>query len=434
MIVDVIKNYVNLSKKGNAYVGLCPFHNDTKPSLVVSENKKCFKCFACGEGGSDIKFVAKMENISFNEAKHKINNILGFEKYTYNSNETNKKEIKYHGLLEKYSSLTKLFLTSYKEDTSGINYLMSRGINLESIDKYNLGYTPNHKNLLIELINNNYDGKDSSTGLIYYGLSNISAQGEIISSFQSRIIFPIINRSKQIEGFTTRDITNKAEAKYLNSLNLKKEIFYGIDQINNDVDAIYIFEGIIDCIIANQLGFNAIATMGINYSKDQLMSLKQFKNLKQVYICFDNDSAGFNASINLFKDLRQLDKRITIGFIDYYNIKEKDICDINLNHPELAKFLLNNCVDLNVFKLNHYLNECDPKKTNDWLFIDNEINISKSIFKNIIIQRLEENGFDNIVLKYSNNRIYDFLYENQELISDDLKDKLNNEFKINLTK
>ena len=291
MIVDVIGNYLALNKKGNDFNCKCPFHNDTKPSLFVSEKKNCFKCFACGVGGNAIGFVMKIENCDYNEAKLKINQILNKEIYKIDQDE-NFYSSQQSKVLETFIKYTNLYLTSNENGNKALEYLKARGIELETINNNNIGYAIDDKKELIDLLiaNNDFSFKN----LIDSSIVAVDKNGDFISSFQNRIIVPIYEKNKLV-GWTSRLLVDNNDLpKYFNSKKLEKgKYLLGIDNISPETEILFVCEGVFDYLTLMQLNLPVVCTMGSQVANEQINKILSMNNLKQVLICFDNDKAGY---------------------------------------------------------------------------------------------------------------------------------------------
>lgn len=395
MIEKVIGNYLEIKQSGNYYKCLCPFHDDTNPSLHIDINKDIYKCFSCGAGGGTLKFVMEYENIDINNAKNKINSILGVNLYKYNDNNI---DFKRKEILDNYISLANAFLNNKKNNESknvGLEYLQNRKINIETINKFEIGYADEDilKILKINYLNINND--------LYKQYGLLSENNEI--KHKNRIIIPIF-KNNIINGFTARSLVDN-EYKYLNSQDLdKSESLFGLNKIDKNCETVYFTEGVFDCLTLNQIGCNSVCSLGVNVTDKQIELLNTLPKLKQVIICFDNDRAGYDNSLELFKKIRKSNKYLSIGFIDYYGIHHKDINEIYCNNENLLIDMVSNCIDLNLFKTNNYINILDPDKSNNWLLVNDDINIEKSIFRYEICNRLKENGFGVVADFYLDNR------------------------------
>ena len=152
-IVDVISSYINVIKKGNRYVAICPFHDDKNPSMMISKEKQIFKCFVCGEGGNAITFIQKFEKISFEDAVRKLADLIGFrdERLAKNVNKSPVDEEK-ERLYNTIESLTKFYEISLmaNEGKDGLNYLNNRQIDEDIIKQFRIGFAPNNNIMSIQ--------------------------------------------------------------------------------------------------------------------------------------------------------------------------------------------------------------------------------------------------------------------------------------------
>ena len=149
-IVNIISQYVVLKRSGRNYFGLCPFHNDTNPSMVVSEEKQIFKCFVCGTGGNAINFIQKKENISYREALIKVAEIAGYNVSKYKNRNTDryyKEKACFADLNEYYTSVIEL-----EKNKHALEYCENRGLTGEIRRKFHIGYAPINGDTTIEYL------------------------------------------------------------------------------------------------------------------------------------------------------------------------------------------------------------------------------------------------------------------------------------------
>ncbi|VEU74229.1 DNA primase [Mycoplasmopsis citelli] len=301
-IVNVISQFIPLTKKGNNYVGVCPFHADTSPSLTVSESKNIYKCFSCGHSGNVIHFVKEFKKIPYMQAleflAHEANlpiNFEQFKKVEQVSRDPQKQKI--YDLLDIANSFFKLNVTNELAQ----KFLDLRKINhSEIIQKFDLGFAPLTNYAEILKTNNLYSDLDlNKVGLINDDLNLI---------FKNRVTFGIKNQYGEIVGFSGRSLNNdKNYAKYLNSpesqLFKKSQILYNFHNAKEtalEKRQVIIVEGFMDVIALDQAGaHNTIALMGTALTKDHLRLLKDLK----IILFLDNDNAGQSAT---YKSLLKL--------------------------------------------------------------------------------------------------------------------------------
>lgn len=289
-ILDVVQRYVKLKKIGKYYAGLCPFHKETKPSFYVSPEKQIFKCFGCGEGGNVISFLMKIENIDFKEAVEKLKVEYGLEvkPQTFKTNLKKYLEINYASL--------KFFKENLKNNKEALDYLLERGLTTETIKFFELGYSPGSTFLRDYLYSLGYSIEEMKK----FGL--LDEEG--YDRFQGRIIFPLRNENGELIGFTGRIYPPRERApKYLNTpeteffkkSNFLYGLFYSRDYIEEKKEVI-IVEGQMDFILSFENGLkNIVAVSGSSLTAEHLKKLKKYTN--KLVLAFDNDEAGFKASL-----------------------------------------------------------------------------------------------------------------------------------------
>ncbi len=303
-IVDVISDYIKLTKKGRNYFGLCPFHGEDTPSFSVSPEKQIFHCFGCGKGGNVTSFIMEIENLSFIEAiKHladKSGDSLPDEWLNRQQGPAYSNEDQ--SVLKAYEWSNKLFhhvLKHTKDGKDALNYLKNRGFSEEAIEHFQIGYSPRKDQFLSTFLK----GKGFEVeNLVQYGLLSSRDGNTFFDRFQGRVIFPIHNHQGKIIGYGGRSIQDDIQPKYLNSSESKffhkGKILYNFHQARRHfqkLNQVVLFEGYADVIKAYQAGvYHAVATMGTSLSDTHVKILKQY--VDEVIICFDGDSPGKEAS------------------------------------------------------------------------------------------------------------------------------------------
>lgn len=452
-IVEVVSEFLNISKVGKNYKGICTVHNDTTPSLSISQEKQFFKCFSCGVSGNVITFLEKFQGMSKKESiiylskKYDINsNNFEFKENTrYNENQKR--------LIKVFSDITQKFSydLTFKENLNVVNFLKDRDIDINIQNKFSIGYAKsskkeNYKDFLIKKNN------DIST-MINASLIN-GKENPIISE---RIIFPIKNEFGDIVGLSARTLDpNEKTYKYINSSESiifnKSSIIYNYWKAKDIGKEIYLVEGFMDVIAFSKVGLdNAVALMGTSISKNQILKLKNYS----ITLYFDNDQAGLNATIKAI--LLLLKEKINVNVV----INES-LCDPDeyLNKYGKNRFLtlinnkmagiefvfqyyqntinINNPNNINKFinKFNLFLDSCDPiiksqysNKISKLLSVEvSEINkIIKfspkinSHDENIILENIETksqktNRINSTYIFININRLLLGMLENSELI------------------
>ena len=325
-IVDVLSSYLQLKKSGTNFKAPCPFHHEKTASFMVSPSKQIWHCFGCGEGGDIFGFVMKYENIEFPEALKTLAEKAGVElpKFTTENVALNK----YQGALLKVNDWTAKYYNQVLEKSSlakeAREYLNKRGLSLETIYEWQIGFAPNEFHLLEDfLLKKGYVHKE----LLDAGVISKSPRGDYFDRFFNRITFPIKNYSGDVVGFTARTMATDAKvAKYINTSETavynKSKVIFGLYQAKQQIrkeDCAIIVEGNMDVIASHQAGFkNVVASSGTAFTFDQLQTLSRLtKNLK---FSFDTDAAGVAAT------RRTLDLALQQGF-SVYIVKISDAKD-----------------------------------------------------------------------------------------------------------
>ncbi|WP_304345358.1 DNA primase [Campylobacter showae] len=289
-IVDVVGHYLPLKKSGANFVCVCPFHDDKNPSMSVSPSRGIFHCFSCKAGGDAIKFVMDYEKLSYPEAVEKIASLQNFTLNYVRGGEP-AKENKH--ILENANAFYRSLL--YKTPAA-IEYLYSRGITDELIDKFELGFAPESAQTIRLLQNEQIEPKEA----LEVGIVKQNENG-IYASFINRITFPIYTHAGRLVGFGGRTISDNP-AKYVNSPQSavfdKSTLFYGYHLAKREIftkNQIIITEGYMDVIMLHKAGFNnAVAVLGTALTTKHLPLLKRGEI--SVILCFDGDEAGINAA------------------------------------------------------------------------------------------------------------------------------------------
>lgn len=309
-IVALISSYVKLERRGKNYFGLCPFHDDTNPSMSVSPEKNIFKCFSCGVGGGPINFYQQINHTTFPQALAALAEPLGIEVQA-SKKETTPTLIE-HDILEEVNNFYQYYLKNSQSGEKAIEYLKKRKLSLETIEHFKIGFSPREDSLHKLLKKKNFEDEQMiSSGIIT--LRN----GEYKDFFNNRIMFPITNVAGKVVAFSGRTIDGR-EPKYYNSAETvafkKGEVLYHLYEALGEIrkqDHVIIHEGFFDCIASYEAGLkNTIATMGTSLTMAQAKLLENYT--KRVVIAFDGDRAGINAAIKAIDVLSKTKLRIDV--------------------------------------------------------------------------------------------------------------------------
>ena len=290
-IVDVIGRRVQLNKKGSNHWGICPFHDDHKPSMAVNQDKQFYYCFVCQASGNSINFLREYENLDFTDAVETLASSLGLE-IPYEKTEI-QDESDYFILDE----AVKVFEAKLKQSKIAIDYLKSRNISGITAKKFQLGFSDASWDSLYSSFEKKFDKKVmSSSGLF------IEKNKKNYDRFRNRVIFPIRNIKGKNIAFGGRVINSDEEPKYLNSpetkLFNKSNELYGLYELRREtrkIDSIIVVEGYMDVIALHEKGIkNAVATLGTAVTPNHLSKLMRYTD--NIFFAFDGDLAGEKAA------------------------------------------------------------------------------------------------------------------------------------------
>ena len=302
-IVDVVGDHVALTRRGKNFVGLCPFHDDSTPSLNVSQEKQIYKCFACGAGGNSFTFLRDIENISFIEAVRQLADHAGIALPDAKPADPDQQEV-FDQLYRANELAVKYFhhlLTQDEKAADAMAYLENRGINRDVIDAFSLGYAPDQWDGFLQVATR----RDFSPQILERAGLVLQRQtgGGFYDRFRNRITFPIHAATGRPVAFGARALDPDEQAKYINSPETpvynKSATLYGLwrnrDAIR-DAGVALVVEGYMDLIALSQYGIeNAVASSGTALTTDQARLLRRYA--PKTILIFDGDTAGATAAM-----------------------------------------------------------------------------------------------------------------------------------------
>lgn len=407
-IVQIISEYVHLKQSGRNFLGLCPFHSEKTPSFTVSPEKKFFKCFGCGEGGTVFHFIMKREGIDFIESIKLVASKAHIDLSHFLSKKTSFSSAEKTSLLKITNFAARFYHKVLFDKESGSTaraYLQQRQINNQSIKTFCLGYAHNSWDALIKICkeHNIPDKLLEKAGLVIPKKEG----NAYYDRFRNRVIFPILDTRKDVIGFGGRTLDDTTP-KYLNSpetvLFNKSNVLYGIDIAKNAIlkqHRVILMEGYTDVIMAHQHGIEwSVAVLGTAISKHHLRHLRQYCN--QVILLLDSDIAGRKSSdrsLDIFVE-EEFDVKIAQLPKDY------DPCDF-LVAEGAEKFLtyINNAKDFFSFKVEMAASKWDLSTIHGKANAINDIlstamKMPDIIKRNLLIKRIaEEMSIDEVTLR-----------------------------------
>lgn len=405
-IVTVISSYIDVIKKGKSYVALCPFHNDSDPSMMISKDKQIFKCFVCGTSGNAISFVQHYEKISYKEALKKVAEIIGYDDPRLHSNEYVKKvDTSLEPIINCINDLNLYYqyTLSSDEGVEAKKYLLERGIDTAIINKFSIGFAPKDGSNTIKYLS----AKSHSLKTIENtGIASINGLNNKDNN-AGRIIFPIHDGDGQVIGFSARKMPNDdSTSKYINSpetpLFHKSTVLYNLHNAKQAAkldNCIYILEGFMDVIALERVGIkNAIALMGTALSNEHLEILKRLN--VEIRLCLDGDVPGQRATMKAVASLNS--KNINCRIVDNRN-DARDPDDIYKQEGEdgLKKYV-SNLIEPFDFIMNFYTNtsKLETKEAKEKLIH----NVVDTFILSLEPRSLE---FENSVTRLSKVTLYD---------------------------
>ena len=317
-IVDVVGEHVVLKKKGREFVGVCPFHDDSKPSMTVSPQKQFYYCFSCGAGGNSIKFLMEFQRQSFSDVVLDLARRyqLPVETVDGPQQERLRQQLSRRDQLHRALALASGWFRSQLKSASGADALAylrdQRGLSEATMETFELGYAPDQWDGLLKHLQH-VEGLSpellESAGLV---VPRKGGNG-FYDRFRGRVIVPIRDRQGRVIGFGGRSLDG-SDPKYLNSP--ETEVFekgkhlFGLDQAANAIrkdDRAVVVEGYFDVIALHAAGVtNAVASLGTALSSQQITQLCRCSDGKRIVLNFDADRAGIRAANRAIGEVEQL--------------------------------------------------------------------------------------------------------------------------------
>lgn len=362
-IIEILSSFVKLKKRGQNYLGLCPFHNEKTPSFTVSPSKEIYKCFGCGRSGNTIGFLMEHEKYSYVESLKWL-----AAKYNVEIEETETTpEFKEHQqvsdslyIINKFAQkfFTGVLFSTDEGTDIGLAYLKERGFREEIIKRFELGYNPGERDSFSKAATS---AQFNGELLQKAGLAILRETG-LQDNYRGRIIFPVHNHSGKIAGFGARLIKKNDKApKYINTpeneIYVKSKILYGswfARQAIDKADECLLVEGYTDVLSLHQAGIeNVVASGGTSLTPDQLRLIKKYT--KNLTILYDGDSAGIKAAMRGL-DLA-LEEGLNVKLVVLPNEEDPDSYINKSGVSAFISFIRENKKDFVMFQLEHALND-----------------------------------------------------------------------------
>lgn len=349
-IVEVVEEHLRLDKKGKELVGLCPFHNDHRPSFYVSPSKQIFKCFACGAGGDVLKFIQMRENLTFPQAVERLAQRAGIsldpswkKQAAIPSTEPDSETI---ARINRWAmQVWQQNLWNPEKGAQARRYLETRNISETTAHQWNLGLALDNWD---DLTAKAASARIKPALLVSAGLSVPKGTGGFYDKFRNRLMFPILDIGGRIIGFGGRTL-GQDPAKYLNSPSTvlfdKSRCLYGLYQARHTIvetGTAVVVEGYTDVLMAHQSGItNVVASLGTSFTAGHAHLLRRFA--RRIILLFDSDTAGRAAAERALEICLAEKIDIRMAFVP----EGKDPCDYLLQAgPDAFRQVLDNAQDI----------------------------------------------------------------------------------------
>jgi len=411
-VSDVVRLKVNLKKRGKEFIGLSPFKNEKTPSFTVNDEKGFYHCFSTSEHGNIFDFVMKLENINFGEAVKMLAQRAGMQPYRFTKEDEKieKENLRIQKLFEIFFNQCKEDLFSQYKD-SHLKYLVDRGLRLETINYFKLGFCENSKKIQNKLFENGYTSEELLKSGMYY---KKDGSDELVNRFKNRIIFPIQGYYNNFIGCGGRTVLPNALAKYINSpeTNFFKKGF-NLYNLNNakkeslNSNNLILVEGYMDAVSLFNKGIkNVAATLGTAMTTSQV-SLA-WKNFDKIIICFDGDQSGIDASYRAAERiLKILKPGKDVYFSKIPNGQDPDDF-VNQFGKEGFDSLIKQSKDLSDIIFNHHALGVNKSKPSDIALLEKKLfnladEIEDQISKKNIKNAFKNKIFEKIIKKKNQN-------------------------------
>lgn len=344
-IVDIIGERIPLVARGKNFFGVCPFHDDSNPSMCVSREKQIYTCFSCHATGNVYTFLMNYEHIDFREALKYLGDKVGVNVSSIN---IKKKSTKFDRLYEAYNFAVKYYQNNLSSTKGKLarSYLSNRGINDEAIKEFEIGLSLESRDDLTKLlVSKKYE---LST------LNRIGLSSDDHDIYDDRIMFPLYDVSGQVVGFSGRIYKDVDQNKYLNTKETeifkKGEMLYHYHVAREECrlkKSVIVMEGFMDVIRASTVGIkNTVALMGTALTNNQFNLIRRLSN--NIILCLDGDGPGVHAMLSIGEHL--LDEGVEVKVVVLPNDDDPDSFILK-NGKERFIGLVENALNFSDFKM-----------------------------------------------------------------------------------
>ena len=412
---QIVRQDVNLQKKGREFVGHCPFHNEKTGSFFVNDDKGTFYCFGCGVSGDIVEYLMRKRGIQFMQAVDVLSEISGIKIPEKIDHADSSFKVQKSILAE----ILQLFKNNLTMNSEAYEYCKKRGVTDELIKKFSIGYSPKNSS---EIVNHLKKLKFSYDDIFNSGVFS-DQYGKLVCRFRDRLMFPVFDKNNNPIAFGGRSIQKSVQKdttpKYINSpetlIFKKRETLYNynnaVKNISKTVSFILV-EGYMDVIMMDKHGFNtAVASMGTAFSSQHLAKLWRYDDCP--IVCLDGDEAGYNAMVKIaFMSLEYLQPGKSLRFCKIPEDNDPDSFLSTNSQSEMIQ-IISNAQNLIDFMWTYFSNKLDamanktPENIAEWKQeIFNHIDeIQNADIKSLYKQDIKKRIFD-ILGKNNVSKIY----------------------------
>ena len=386
-IVDIIGERIPLVARGKNLFGVCPFHDDSNPSMCVSREKQIYTCFSCHATGNVFTFLMNYEHIDFKTALKELGDKVGINT---SSIKVEKKVTKYDKLYEAYNLSVKYFQNNLSSmiGKTAKEYLKNRGITEDIIKEFEIGLSLDKRDDLTKLL--------SSKSYDLATLNRIGLSSDDHDVYIDRIMFPLYDVSGQVVGFSGRIYKDIDMNKYLNTKETeifkKGEMLYHYHIAREECrnkNYVIVMEGFMDVIRASTIGIrNTVALMGTALTEEQINLLKRLSN--NIILCLDGDNPGVEATLKIGDHL--IKNGIEPKVIPLPNPEDPDSFILKNGKDRFINLVENalNFSDFKINKLKEKVNFKSDEETSNYInsVIEETAKLNDEIRQEVILKRL----------------------------------------------
>ena len=386
-IVDIIGERIPLVAKGKNFFGVCPFHDDTNPSMSVSREKQIYTCFSCHATGNVFTFLMNYEHIDFKEALKYLGDKVGIDT---GSVKVTKKSTKYDKLYDAYKLALKYYQNNLNSTAGKLakKYLLNRKIDESIIKEFEIGLSLESKDDLTKLLT----GKDYDLAT----LNKVGLTSDNHDVYNERIMFPLYDVTGKVVGFSGRIYKDNGSNKYVNTKETeifkKGETLYHYHIAREECrlsKSVIVMEGFMDVIRASSIGIkNTVALMGTALTKEQINLLKRLSN--NIILCLDGDDPGVHAALTNGELL--FNNGIEVKVVEIPDNDDPD--SFILKHgKERFQGLIDNALNYSDFKLKKLRDTVDFRSDEEKANYINKVieetaKLSDEIRREVVLKRL----------------------------------------------